>query len=73
MFAESFNEELLLLVDDRIVNGGPAEVDPGNYFHCRYSISDEKWQKCQHNRTRGFSVAAPLCLNGDFSGKLFKK
>jgi hypothetical protein len=42
VLAESFNEKLLLLVDDRIVNGGPAEVDSGNYFHCRYSISDEE-------------------------------
>ena len=33
VLAQSFDEELLLRVDDRIVNGGPAKVDSGNYFH----------------------------------------
>ena len=37
VLAESFDEELLLRVDDRIVDGGPAKIDSGNYFHDWFS------------------------------------
>jgi hypothetical protein len=37
MLAESFNQELLLRVDERIVDGGTAEIDSGHYFHVRLS------------------------------------
>ncbi len=68
MLAQSFDQELFAVLDDRIVNGGPAKVNSGNYFHDCFSIGARSARIASLARSRGWLPAIHLTHGGMDSG-----